>query len=114
MANLWLDTAGALMFRGAVGQHVLSLMPASEFAQKKVGIMARLADVVHHDRAANLARVVDDDVAETHQSLRNRGRDGNVLDFAQRNIFRLRAIKPLSIWSFESVTVYLTMLRRMW
>ena len=75
------------MFRGAVGQHVLSLMPASEFAQKKVGVMAWLADVVHDDRAANFARVVDDDVAKAHQSLRNRGLNRHVLDFAQWNVF---------------------------
>jgi hypothetical protein len=70
------------MFRGAVGQHVLSLMPASEFAQKKLGVMSRLADVVHDDRAANLTGVFDDDVAKAHESLGNAGRDGHVLNFA--------------------------------
>ena len=49
--------------------------------------MARLADVVHHDRAAELAGVVDDDVAKTHQALRDRGLDSDVLNFAQRDVF---------------------------
>ena len=43
--------------------------------------MAWAADVVQHDRAANLTGVVDDDVAESHQSLRNTGRDRHVLHF---------------------------------
>ena len=75
------------MFRGAVGQHVLSLMPASEFAQKKISVVAWLADVVHHDRAAEFAGVVDDDVAKTHQALRDRGLDCDVLNFAEWNVF---------------------------
>ena len=50
--------------------------------------MAWTADVVHHYRTAKLAGVVDDDVAEAHQSLRNTGGDGHVLNFAQRNVFR--------------------------
>ena len=50
--------------------------------------MAGLADVVHDDRAADLAGVVDDDVAKTHDPLRNRGRDGYILDLAQRDVFR--------------------------
>ena len=45
--------------------------------------MAWAADIVHHYRAANLAGVVDDDVAKSHQALRNAGGDGHVLDFAQ-------------------------------
>src|SRR5215213_1528862 len=61
---VFLETADALMFPGAVGQHGLSLMPASEFAQKKVGVVARLADVVHDDRAVQLAGVVDNDVTK--------------------------------------------------
>ena len=50
--------------------------------------MTRTADVVHDDRAANLAGVVDDDVAKTHQALWNAGGDSYVLDFAERNVFR--------------------------
>ena len=63
-------------------------MPASQFTQKKVGVVAWTADVVHHDRAANLAGIVDDDVAKSHQSLRNAGGHSHVLDLAQRNVFR--------------------------
>ena len=77
------------MFRNAVGQHGLSLMPASEFAQKKFGIMPRFTDVVHDDRAAKLAGVLDDDVAKAHDSLGNARRDGHVLNFAQRDVLRL-------------------------
>ena len=62
-------------------------MPASQFAQKKVGVMAWTADVVHHDRAADFTGVVDDDVAKAHQSLRNARGDSDVLHFAQRNVF---------------------------
>ena len=50
--------------------------------------MARTADVVHDDRAAELAGVVDDDVAKTHQALRDTGGDSDVLNFAERDVFR--------------------------
>src|SRR5689334_718025 len=75
------------MFPEAAGQHSLSLMPASQFPQKKVGIVAGAADVVHDDRAAKLAGVIDDDVAKTHQALRDAGGDSHVLNFAQRDVF---------------------------
>ena len=67
---------------GGWGSTSDSLMPASEFAQKKVGVVARLADVVHDDRAAEFAGVVDDDVAKTHESLWNRSLHSHVLNFA--------------------------------
>jgi len=50
--------------------------------------MAWATDVVQHNRPANLAGVIDDDVAKSHQSLRDAGGDSHVLDFAQRNVFR--------------------------
>ena len=50
--------------------------------------MAWAADVVHHNRAAKLTGVVDDDVAKSHQSLWDAGGNSHVLDFAQGNIFR--------------------------
>ena len=56
--------------------------------------MAWTADVVHHDRAANLAGVVDDDVAKSHHSLRDAGGDSHVLHFAQRNVFRGAGDQP--------------------
>jgi hypothetical protein len=49
--------------------------------------MARTADVVHAYRTTNFAGVVDDDVAKTHEPLRNAGLDGYVLNFAQRDVF---------------------------
>ena len=49
--------------------------------------MAWTADVVHHDRAANFAGIVDDDVAKSHQALRDGGGDGHVLDFTQGDVF---------------------------
>src|SRR5689334_4852292 len=48
--------------------------------------MAWTVYVVQDDRAANLARVVDDDVAKSHQPLRDAGGDGHVLNFAQRYV----------------------------
>ena len=65
-----------------MGSTFQSLMPASQFPQKKVGIMAWTADVVHDDRAADLAGVIDDDVAKPHQALGNAGRDSHILNFA--------------------------------
>ena len=59
------------MFPKGVTQHEISLMPASQFAQKQVGIVARTADVVHDYGSADLAGVVDDDVAKSHQALWN-------------------------------------------
>ena len=49
--------------------------------------MAGTADVVHDDRTADFTGVVDDDVAESHQALRDAGGDSHVLDFAQRYVF---------------------------
>lgn len=49
--------------------------------------MSWAADVVHHDRTADLAGVVDDDVAKTHQALRNAGGDSHVLNFAEWDVF---------------------------
>ena len=70
-----------------MGSTSLSLMPASQFPQKKVGIMAWAANVVHDYRAAELAGVIDDDVSKTHHPLRNAGGDSHVLNFAERNVF---------------------------
>ena len=75
------------MFPKADGQHGLSLMPASQFPQKKVGIVAWAADVVQDDRTADFTGVVDDDVAEAHQALGNAGGDSHVLNFAERDVF---------------------------
>ena len=61
-----LETAQSLMFPAAFRQHRFSLMPASQFTQKKVGVMAWAADIVHHYRAANFTGVIDDDVAKSH------------------------------------------------
>ena len=49
--------------------------------------MAWTADVVQDDRAADLAGVIDDDVAKTHQALGNAGGDSHILNFAKRNVF---------------------------
>jgi len=65
-----------------------SLMPASEFAQKQVGVVAGFADVVKDGRAAQLAGVVDDEIAKAQQSLGNAGRNGDVLNLAERNVSR--------------------------
>ena len=65
-ANSLLETAAVLMFPEAVRQHGLSLLPPSQFTQKKVGVVAWAADVVHDDGAAHFTGVVDDDVAKAH------------------------------------------------
>ena len=61
-------------------------MPAAEFAQKKVRVVARIADVVHDDRTADLASVIHDEIAKTEKALWNGGRDGYILHFAQGNV----------------------------
>ena len=49
--------------------------------------MAWTADVVHHYRAADLAGVVNDDVAEAHHSLWDAGRDSHILNLAEWDVF---------------------------
>ena len=63
-------------------------MRPSEFAQKQVGEVARLADVVKHGGAAQLAGVVDHQIAEAEQPLRNTGGDGDVLNFGEGYVAR--------------------------
>lgn len=48
--------------------------------------MTWTVDVAHHRRAANVTSIVDDDVAESEQALRDIGGNSDVLDFAQRNV----------------------------
>ena len=50
--------------------------------------MAGTVDVVHDYRTTDVAGVVDDDVAEAHQALRNAGGNSHVLNFAQGDVFR--------------------------
>ena len=71
------------MFPEPLGQYVLSLLPASQFPQKKVGVMARAMDVVHDYRTAHFAGVIDNDVAKAHQALGNARRNRHVLHFTQ-------------------------------
>src|SRR6266850_4891122 len=61
-------------------------MPASEFAQKQVGVVAWIADVVKHCCPTQFAGIVDDDVAKTEDSLRNTGGNRYVLNLAKRNV----------------------------
>lgn len=61
-------------------------MPASEFAQKQVGVVAGITDVVKDCCPTHFAGIVDDDIAKTEDSLRNTGRDRNVLNLAEWNI----------------------------
>lgn len=48
-------------------------MPAPELAQKQVGIVGWIADVVQDYRAADLAGVVDDQIAKPKHALGNAG-----------------------------------------
>ena len=61
-------------------------MPASEFAQKQVGIMAGITDVVKDCCPTQFAGVIDDDIAKTKDSLGNTGGNCNVLNLAEWNI----------------------------
>ena len=63
-------------------------MPASEFAQKQVGVVTWTGDVVKDRGAAHFAGVVDDQIAKTEESLRNAGGNGDVLNFRERNVAR--------------------------
>ena len=61
-------------------------MPAPQLAQKQIGILARLINIVQHNRAAHFARVVHNQITKAHQALRNTGRNSYILDLAQRNV----------------------------
>ena len=47
-------------------------MPVPQLAQKQVGVMTRIVDVVDDGGAADLAGIVDYKIAEAQDSLRNR------------------------------------------
>ena len=61
-------------------------MPAAELAQKQVGKMTGIADVMQDDRAADLAGVVDDQISKAKHALGNAGRHGDVLNLAEGNV----------------------------
>ena len=46
-------------------------MRAAQLPQNQVSMLAGIIDVVQDGRAANLARVVDNHIAETQDALRN-------------------------------------------
>lgn len=60
----------------------LSLMPASEFPQKEVGVVARMTDVVEDGCTAQFTCIIDDDIAEPEDALEYRSRHSNVLHLA--------------------------------
>ncbi len=61
-------------------------MPAAQFAQKQVGIMAGLINIVQYDRTAHFARIVHNQITKAQQALRNAGRNSYILDFAERDV----------------------------
>lgn len=63
-----------------------SLLPASEFPQKQVGVVSGIAYVVQRGDTTGVARIVDNQIAEAEKTLRNTGRDCNVLYFGKRNV----------------------------
>ena len=69
-------------------------MPATQLAQKQVGVVTRIVDVLQNGRAAKLARVIDYDIAKTENPLRNRRRNSDVLDFESGTLRVVLAIKP--------------------
>ena len=46
-------------------------MPARHLAQKQVGIMAGVVDIVENRRTADLAGIVDYDIAKPQQALQD-------------------------------------------
>lgn len=48
-------------------------MPAPQFAQNQVGVVAGIVDISQNCRAADFTRVVDDDVAKAKYSLGDAG-----------------------------------------
>ena len=61
-------------------------MPAPELAQKQIGKMTWIADVMQDDGAADLAGVVDDQISKAKHALGNAGRHGDVLNLAEGNV----------------------------
>src|SRR5215471_4889764 len=64
----------------------MSLMPLPELPQNEVSVMTRIIDVVERGRAANFSGVINHDVPETEDSLRNGSRDGHILDLREQNV----------------------------
>ncbi len=64
------------------------LLPRSEFAQKQVGVMAGIADVVQNGGSAHFAGVIDYQIAETQDSLRDARGNCHILDLRERDIAR--------------------------
>src|SRR5438045_2897736 len=62
--------------------------PAAEFAQEEVCVASRVGNVSEDGRAAGLARVVNDEVAEAQEALRDGRGDGHVLNVSQRDVAR--------------------------
>src|SRR5436309_1188724 len=62
--------------------------PAAQLAQEEVRVAARVGDVAQDGRAARLAGVVYDEVAEAQEALEDGRADGYVLDVAQRDVAR--------------------------
>src|SRR5436309_2948439 len=65
-----------------------SLTPATEFAQKQVGMVARVAYVFDDGLAADFAGVFNNQIAVAEEALRDGGRDGHVLYVAQGDVAR--------------------------
>lgn len=65
-----------------------SLMPATQFTQKQVCVVARVVYVSQNGRPAVLAGVVYDQIAVAEQALRDVGRNRHVLNITQRDVAR--------------------------
>ena len=65
---------------------ISSLSPTSEFAQKEVSVVARLADVMQDGAAAQLAGIVYQQIAKAEYSLRNTGGNRDVLNLGERDV----------------------------
>src|SRR5438045_6530142 len=69
--------------------------PAAEFTQEEVCVASRVGDVAEDGRAARLARVVNDEVAEAQEALEDGRGDGHVLNVSQRDVARRLRDEPL-------------------
>src|SRR5215831_11046971 len=64
----------------------MSLMPMPELPQNQVSVMSRIIDIVKRSSAANLRGIINHDVAEAEDSLRDGSRDGHILDLREQNV----------------------------
>src|SRR2546427_5597494 len=76
-------------------------MPLSQLPQNQISMVTRIVDVMKHGRAAEFAGVVNDDIAEAQDALRNRGGNRHVLDFGKENVSGRARDQPVIDFDFR-------------